>query len=909
MWLSPLCCATMLATLATATSSKAITLSGDVVVQNYDFMTEGKPCEKHVHLETRTPQDEIVRVQLKPRSETQNNTFYRKFLGLDSVTMLVEPIGDATKGGIPLEAFFVELKGTATAGNAHHKYVRSLEKKRLERRQRRDSVPSQPLGPETAQGARSVLVVIANFLAEPTTIWDVATVNAAIKQSVGTWPTTVVAGADPRDGTSFSDQIDKGTYGKVTFPDGSITIMISDVAGTSTAYNANPSSSCDADEITDDVLADLGLSEGDYDHVHVITPSVFSGDNCPLGLGNIGGGRSWTFLSPSTGFSVRSLISTMAHEFGHNFGLSHAGCDLNNDGVQESEYCDQTDVMGASNNGGFAAMSKHYLQVIDDTEIIDLASSVEGALHPTAADSGTYTLRGIDFSEDGGNYPCGCTADASIIKVPRSATTQITDGNTAFTGMATEYVISYRSNDLLGTYATATYREKVFIHYRPPFHFYADMELVAVLSVGETFTDATANFGVTFTSIDGVDGKTADVTLDFTGSSPHLHSADNSCTFQSTGYPCFTDLGVAGTCTHSTALGACTAYSGGDGPNLVGVSGSFGTGLYLRSETTACNGRPVWQRQTGTAYMIVWDADMEGWVVASPVSGGDVCPGQNRHFATSFFALAESPFGFANIDPWDAGTPAGFFSSGNTLQIEATTAAPSTVPPATAAPTSAAPTSTAPTTAAPTTATPTTQAPTSAAPTSAAPTTAAPTTQAPTSLAPTSAAPTTATPTTQAPTTRAPTSAAPTSAAPTTATPTTPAPTSVAPTSAAPTEPTGGMGMGMGDDGMGMGMGDGGMGMGMSGSVTDAPTMAPPTRAPTRPPTRAPTQGMGMMGMSDSSDSGKMGMSAKMGMGKRNVRAVGATRAPVEGSTGQIQMAAGAVLVASVALAAVVARN
>ena len=39
---------------------------------------------------------------------------------------------------------------------------------------------------------------------------------------------------------------------------------------------------------------------------------------------------------------------------------------------------DPTDVMGSSSNAGFAAMAKHYLQVIDDAEIIDLASSVEG---------------------------------------------------------------------------------------------------------------------------------------------------------------------------------------------------------------------------------------------------------------------------------------------------------------------------------------------------------------------------------------------------------------------------------------------------------------------------------------------------------------------------------------------------
>lgn len=39
---------------------------------------------------------------------------------------------------------------------------------------------------------------------------------------------------------------------------------------------------------------------------------------------------------------------------------------------------DPTDLMGISSNGGFNAMSRHYLQLIEDSEIINLASSQEG---------------------------------------------------------------------------------------------------------------------------------------------------------------------------------------------------------------------------------------------------------------------------------------------------------------------------------------------------------------------------------------------------------------------------------------------------------------------------------------------------------------------------------------------------
>eukprot|EP00041_Stephanoeca_diplocostata_P005941 m.71577 g.71577 ORF g.71577 m.71577 type:complete len:297 (+) comp16086_c0_seq5:308-1198(+) len=261
--------------------------------------------------------------------------------------------------------------------------------------------------------------------------------------------------------------------------------------------------------------------------------------------------------------------------------------------------------MGVSTFGGYNGMSRHYLQVIEDAEVIDLASSQDGALHPTCGDSGVYTLRGIDFSEDSGSYPCSCTADGSIIKLPRSPRTPITDGNSAITGMASEYIISFRSDDYLGTYAGNGEKEKVFVHYRAPFHFYADMLVVATLNVGDTFTDADANFAVTYTSIDGTDGKTADITLDFCGSTPHLHSADISCTFKNTGYPCTTSGGVAGTCTHATSIGECTPYSGGNGPNCVATGQSFLNGLYLQSDTTACNGRPLWQQTTGNELSVL----------------------------------------------------------------------------------------------------------------------------------------------------------------------------------------------------------------------------------------------------------------------------------------------------------------
>ena len=41
---------------------------------------------------------------------------------------------------------------------------------------------------------------------------------------------------------------------------------------------------------------------------------------------------------------------TLAHELGHNLGMWHSASDLNNDGIQDAEYGDNSCIMGNAKN-------------------------------------------------------------------------------------------------------------------------------------------------------------------------------------------------------------------------------------------------------------------------------------------------------------------------------------------------------------------------------------------------------------------------------------------------------------------------------------------------------------------------------------------------------------------------------
>lgn len=152
------------------------------------------------------------------------------------------------------------------------------------------------------------------------------------------------------------------------------------------SINASAAADCNYSSwgsLADQQAQSIGLSLSLYRHVMYILPS---NTNCGwLGLASLGGSRSW-IKGGSQG--------VLAHELGHNLGMHHASTDPENDGTINSEYGDQSCVMGSAywrflnaphmtQLGTFSAFPNQVVNVTTGTyQLSSLSADPETAPHP-----------------------------------------------------------------------------------------------------------------------------------------------------------------------------------------------------------------------------------------------------------------------------------------------------------------------------------------------------------------------------------------------------------------------------------------------------------------------------------------------------------------------------------------------
>jgi hypothetical protein len=219
-------------------------------------------------------------------------------------------------------------------------------------------------------------------------------------------------------------------------------------------------SGCNFDKLGNDAVAALDISINGFEVISFIMPFNIAG--CGFGgVAYVGGSRSWVRYSDP---------GVMVHELGHSYGVLHAGTDLNNDGVQDTEYGDYSCVMGSpSSLVTMNAIHRSNLGWVPVSAVNTFICPARSNCDQTFAIADTQENPATAVSN--GRY--------TMVKTPRA-------------GRSGDYFISYRAGTDLDANIGSTWKNKVSLHY------YAgdNTEFVTALSAGQSYVDTINVFGV-----------------------------------------------------------------------------------------------------------------------------------------------------------------------------------------------------------------------------------------------------------------------------------------------------------------------------------------------------------------------------------------------------------------------------
>lgn len=291
------------------------------------------------------------------------------------------------------------------------------------------------------------------------------------------------------DGSPSVDSLYRETsYGAVKFPQSMGRVL--DVEVTT---GDHATSGCRFWEIgleVDQAVAMMGVDASQYQHRSYYLPQGLGG--CTFGgLGYVGCSAKYckTWVRQSKG-------GTLAHELGHNLGVWHSGLDSDNDGVQDSEYGDNSDVMGSNTNWrGMNAVHRSVMGWIP--------ASGRRTMDPAALGcDGSAQLRLASLSLE----PLG-DRGVSVLQLPRA---DAIGGGT--------YYVSLRGAQGVDAGMLSQFKDLVYVHYHTEHSTSSQVnsQLVAMLGSGDVFADEASTVRLQVMAI-AEDATTADVHVGFCG--------------------------------------------------------------------------------------------------------------------------------------------------------------------------------------------------------------------------------------------------------------------------------------------------------------------------------------------------------------------------------------------------------
>ena len=314
---------------------------------------------------------------------------------------------------------------------------------------------------DVPDGPRSVLVVLVNYADMAVTYATEASARLMVQNP---------------DGMDVDGLLQASSYGRISFPANLTTVITVD-----SPLNGAQYAGCDPVLMAaeaDRLVAEQhpGIDTGNYIHTSYLIPDDEQLDCRWTGMASMNSCHDGTASTHCKTWLRTGSAPNLAHQLGHNLGARHAADDMNDDGIQESEYGDAGAIMGMASQ--FLSLNAPYRERLGYLGDGNGVATYDMACAAQPSVGVTQTISRLDLPP-GGNNP-----NPNMVRIAR-----YNDGSSAVL-QPPDYLLSFKAPaDWDGTSVPTEYGNRLQIHtYNSEATNTLNTMIVGKLGLGEEFT-------------------------------------------------------------------------------------------------------------------------------------------------------------------------------------------------------------------------------------------------------------------------------------------------------------------------------------------------------------------------------------------------------------------------------------